>query len=217
MRESGLYSRAAILKSRYGTGSGSDLVASEAVARGGTRSLPLPVLSRAMIAERLPDLSDQKQRSANNNQSVSRRDPQGFGQSSAGAFNADYITMGRFGNRGRLGGARAGDSGNYDLVRGWKRTPPISPIALSAITPKMIVIGVERKCSSRKSRSASAPAALCAPSNNKGACDGAGRIISKRPGHSALFNPSTIADCGMSKPAIRSRSAMWIATTAFVI
>src|SRR6266508_6598204 len=118
MRENGLYSRAAILKSRYGTESGSDLVASEAVARGGTRSLPLPVPYRAMIAERLSDLSDQKQRPANNNQSISRRDPQGFGQSSAGIFNADHITMGRFRDRGRLGGARAGDSGNYDLIRG---------------------------------------------------------------------------------------------------
>src|SRR5499427_10865579 len=70
------------------------------------------------LEERLPDLSDQKQRPANNNQAISRRDPQGFGQSFAGAFNADYITMGRFRNGGRLGGARAGDSGNYDLIRG---------------------------------------------------------------------------------------------------
>src|SRR5262245_46631706 len=118
MRENGLYSRAAILKSRYGTGSGSDLVVSEAGDCGGTRSLPLPVQNRAMIAERLPDGADQKQRPANNNQSISRRDPQGFGQCFAGVFNADHITMGRFGNRGRLGGARAGDSSNYDLICG---------------------------------------------------------------------------------------------------
>src|SRR5262245_9956858 len=89
---------------------------SATVARGGTMSLPLPVPYRAMIAERLCDFSDQKQRSTDNNQSIGRRDPQRLVQSLAGVFNADNIAVGGFRNSARLGGAGAGDPGADDLI-----------------------------------------------------------------------------------------------------
>src|SRR5690348_12214493 len=69
-------------------------------------------------ADRLPDLSDQKQRSADDNQSIRRRDSQSFIQSLASMFHPYHITMSGFRNRAGLGGSRVGDSCNDNLIRG---------------------------------------------------------------------------------------------------